>query len=238
MRESAQYWLFVDSRTRTVSRRLSQHAAEEFIRNLRNVNIEYWWAWNPCFRDWIPLKNIIDFHEGKVRMLIQLPEPGVATVQIDDVGESERSERTKIPEEYSQVRDFLREEAADDLRDFHGDDLTVSRIPKPPALGFNADRRQSHRVQKRIEVLIAGRGKSFRAYTVNISLTGLMLDQALPFEMQGGPFEIVFIFQSRGVKKQLAFQGRVSGDMKDRRRLMFGDLSPKSQVMLQEIFAA
>lgn len=238
MKDETQYWLFVDSKTRVVSRRLSQRAAEEFIKNLRNVNIENWWAWNPCFRDWISLKNIVDLREGHIRMLVQLPEPGVASKEVEDLTEVEKNEHTNIPEEYSEVRDFLREEPADDIKDFHGDDITFSRVPKPPSLGLDSDRRRSHRVDKRIEVLVASGAKSFRTHTVNISMTGVMLDKALPFELQSGPFEIVFIVQENGAKKQLAFQGNVSGDLKDRRRLVFGDLNTSNQKMLENLFAA
>jgi hypothetical protein len=237
IKDESHYWLFVDSKTRVVSRRLSQKGAEEFIKNLRNVNMDNWWAWNPCFRDWIPLKNIVDLREGRIRMLIQLTESGTVNTEIGD-GPTEKSEHTNLPKEYSEVRDFLREEPADEIRDFHGDDITFSRVPKPPSLGFGADRRKAIRVEKKVEVLIASRGKSFRTHTVNISLTGVMLDKALPFELQGGPFEIVFILQDRGLKRQLVFQGKVVGDLKDRRRLVFGDLSTSSQQLLEEIFAA
>ncbi len=238
MAEVTQYWLFVDSKTRVVSRRLSQRGAEDFIKNLRNVNIDHWWAWNPCFRDWIPLKNIVDLREGRIRMLIQLPEPGVAPQEVDDAIDVEKTEHTNLPEEYSEVRDFLREGDADDVKDFHGDDISFSRVPKPPSLGLESDRRQAQRVEKRVEVLIAGRGKSFRTHTVNISMTGVMLDKALPFDLQSGPFEIVFVLQENGVKKQLAFHGKVSGDLKDRRRLVFGDLNPSNQKMLEALFVA
>lgn len=234
----SQYWLFVDSKTRVVSRRLSQIAAEDFIKNLRNVNIENWWAWNPCFRDWLPLKNIVDLREGKVRMLIQLAQPAPSQSHPIQEEYDERKETTRIPEEYSEVRNFLREEAADDVKDFHGDELTFSRPPKPPNLNFGSDRRRSHRVDKRVEVLVACRGKSFRTHTVNISMTGVMLDKAVPFELMGGPFEIVFIFQGPQGKKQLAFQGKVTGDYQDRRRLVFGDITSQSQKMLEDLIAA
>ncbi len=235
--QETQYWLFVDSKTRVVSRRLSQAAAEEFIKNLRNVNIDHWWAWNPFFRDWIPLKNIIDIRADHVRMLIQLP----ATGQVAEDNEktvAQTTDHTNVPEEYSEVAGFLSEENADGLRDFHGDELTFSKIPQPPSLGLGSDRRRANRVEKKIEVLVAAGGKSFRTHTVNISMTGVMLEKAIPPELQGGPFEIVFILQKNGTRRQLAFQGKVVGDLKDRRRLVFGDLSSGSERLLEELFAA
>jgi c-di-GMP-binding flagellar brake protein YcgR len=232
------YWLFIDSKTRVVSRRLSQSAAEDFLSNLRNVNIDHWWAWNPFFRDWIPLRNIVDVKESKIRMLIHLPH---GTAGTDDKPVDWDKTQTKIPEEYTEVRDYLREEVVEevkDFRDFHGDDLTFSRPPQPPTLGFGADRRRAARVNKKIEVIIASRGKSFRTQTVNISVTGLMLEKAIPFDMKGGPFEIVFIVQDAKGKKQFAFQGKVSGDLEDRRRLVFSDLPSKTKKILDEILAA
>jgi hypothetical protein len=236
-KEILQYWLFVDSRTRVVSRRLSQRAAEEFIINLRNVNFDHWWVWNPLFRDWIPLKNIVDSKGDNIRMLVQLPEVSSQPNEEED-DKTEVSEHTQIPVEYSEVRNFLREETVDNFRDFHGDDLTISGVPKPPSLGLGNDRRNSNRYDKKLEVLIAAKGKSFRTQTINISLTGVMLEKALPFDMFGGPFEIVFYFQNNGAKKQIVFQGKVSGDLKDRRRLVFGDLTPNNQKLLEELFVA
>lgn len=235
-KESAQYWLFVDSQTRVVSRRLSQQAAENFIINLKNVNFDHWWAWNPCFSDWIPLRNIVDSKSGKMRLLIRLPE--VDAPYVEDYEKTEVSEHTQIPKEYSDVRNFLRDQTVDESKDFHGDDLTISRAPKPPSLGFGADRRNADRHAKKLEVLIAGKGKSFRTQTINISLSGVMLEKALPLDMQGGPFEVIFFLQSNGTKKQLVFQGNVTGDLKDRQRLVFGELSTNNQKLLEQLFAA
>lgn len=249
--KSIQYWLFVDSKTRVVSKRLTQRGAEEFISNLKNINLEHWWAWNPCFRDWIPLKNIIQTKKGQVRMLIELlhiemdidddktivesMEPESSTSNV----ESESSDSTMIPKEYSDVRGYLSEEDADMvMRDFHGDDLTMSSVPTPPDLDFGSERRRSKRYDKKIEVLIIGGGKSFRTHTLNISMSGLMLDKAIPFELQSGPFEVVFVIVDNGVKRQIAFQGKVVGDLRDRRRLIFGELSQLNQKVLAELFAA
>lgn len=234
------YWLFIDSKTRVVSRRLSQRGAEDFLSNLRNVNIDHWWAWNPFFRDWIPLKNIVDVRGSKIRMLIHLPVAGEGIKDEATKIDNEKTE-TKIPEEYSEVRNFLREESVDEaneFRDFHGDDLTFSRPPKPPALGLGPDRRRANRVNKKIEVIIASRGKSFRTQSTNISSSGLLLEKAIPFELKAGPFEIVFIVHAPGGKKQFAFQGKVTGDLNDRRRLVFSDLNSQSQKQLDEIIAA
>lgn len=248
--ELYQYWLFVDAKTRVVSKRLTQKGAEEFLNDLRNVNLEQWWAWNPCFRDWILLKNIIDVREGHIRLLIELLQVEEnydddktiienSNPEIETSANKEQTEKTVIPEEYSEVRGYLQEEDADMvMRDFHGDDLTISKVPKPPDLGFASDRRRSKRHDKRIEVLIAGGGKSFRTHTLNISMTGLMLDKAIPFDLQNGPFEVVFVMSENGIKRQIAFQGKVVGDLRDRRRLIFGELSPLNHKVLTEICAA
>ncbi len=242
--KETQYWLFVDSKTRVVSRRLTQKGAEDFIESLQNVNIDHWWAWNPSFCDWIPLKNILNRKDGKIRILIKLP---TINMPLDNREEEltiaedvmpEQSEHTHIPEEYSEVKIFLSDKPADAIRDFHGDDLTFSHVPKPPTLGFGADRRRANRYEKRIEVLVASRGKSFRTHTVNISMTGVMLELAIPKDLHGGPFEIVFIIQEKGIKKQIAFQGKVSGDSKDRRRLVFGELNTSCQKVLESLFIA
>ncbi|MEY4615982.1 MAG: hypothetical protein RJB66_942 [Pseudomonadota bacterium] len=238
--EDGLYWLFIDSKTRVVSRRLSQSGAEDFLSNLRNVNIDHWWAWNPFFRDWLPLRNIVDVKESKIRMLIHLPGTKGRVADSNPPLEQEKTQ-TRIPEEYSEVRTFLREETADEsneFRDFHGDDLTFSRPPKPPALGLGVDRRRSARVTKKIEVIIASGGKSFRTQTVNLSSSGVLLDKAIPFDLKSGPFEIVFIIDSPAGKKQFAFQGKVSGDLQDRRRLVFSDLTSKTQKMLNDLIAA
>lgn len=232
------YWLFVDSKTRVVSRRLSQKEADEFIQNLNGINIDNWWAWNPNFRDWILLKNILDVRNGQVRMLIEIAHTSKSLHLEDDKTVAENTEKTQIPEEYSEVRTYLSETGVEGLKDFHGDDLTVSRVPRPPSLSFVSERRKSQRIAKKIEVLIAGAGKSFRTYTLNLSMTGVMLDKAIPPELQSGPFEVVFILVENGNRRQIAFQGKVTGDLRDRRRLVFGELTPLNRKTLTEIFAA
>jgi hypothetical protein len=216
------YWLFVDAKTRAVSRRLSQSDAEDFVRNMGAISIDQWWVWNPMFRDWLPLRNIVDHREGQRRMLIQLVAREVAAAPSDEVTQAiphealiasqqgrppgatpetkepkENTQAKKLPEEYSEIRSFLVENGDYELRDFHGDDLTFSRPPKASALSFGADRRRATRTAKQVEVLIAGRGKSFRTMTVNISMTGVMLEKPLPTELSTGPFEIVFIINSK-----------------------------------------
>lgn len=234
-KEEQHYWLFVDSKTRIVSRRLLQEEAENFVKELQNINLENWWAWNPCFRDWIRLENIMDNHTGVLRLLIQLIDVDSKKTVYEEIEKTkvEKTESTKIPKEYTDVRFYLQEEGADDLKDFHGDDISISRIPKPPTLGIAGDRRRAYRQKKRIEVLIAGQGKSFRTFTVNISLSGVLLEQNIPVDLDRGPFEIVFFLLDNGKKQNLAYQGKVSGDLKDRRRLVFGDLSESGKKLLE-----
>lgn len=229
------YWLFVESKSRVLSKRLSQTEAEEFLVGLTEKDINSWWAWNPTFKDWIALKKIVDFKEAKLRLLINLPQTGTTIDRAGKQNEKKNTTTTHIPENLTDVKDFLRDEAIDDMRDFHGDDLSPSRAPNPPKLGLGDDRRRADRVEKSIEVIIASGSKVFRTKTLNIAESGVFLEAEIPTDLKNGPFEIVFILYRNGVKKQLVYQGKVSGDAMDRRRLKFGALTKSNVTLLEEI---
>ncbi len=79
---------------------------------------------------------------------------------------------------------------------FNADEITFSNIKKP-ALDFskilnkNLDSR-SPRHELKIEVLlISPRGKTFRSHSKNISLSGCLLEDTMPFEFYDTVFDIV-----------------------------------------------
>ncbi|MGZ3692469.1 MAG: PilZ domain-containing protein, partial [Pseudobdellovibrio sp.] len=94
---------------------------------------------------------------------------------------------------------FLKiEQQAEFFEQFSADEITFSNIKKP-ALDFskilnkNLDSR-SPRHELKIEVLlISPRGKTFRTHSKNISLSGCLLEDTMPFEFYDNVFDIVIM---------------------------------------------
>lgn len=82
---------------------------------------------------------------------------------------------------------------------FDGDELTLSRMIQKPKINFkslNAKnlRERPDRHELKIEVLlISSKGKTFRSTSQNISLTGSLLENNIPFEYSGSLFDAVVI---------------------------------------------
>lgn len=82
---------------------------------------------------------------------------------------------------------------------FDGDELTLSRMIQKPKINFkslNAKnlRERPDRHELKIEVLlISAKGKTFRSTSQNISLSGSLLENNIPFEYSGSLFDAVVI---------------------------------------------
>lgn len=93
------------------------------------------------------------------------------------------------------------------------------------------ERREYRRFPHRIEVvLMTNKGRSFRSSSKNISLGGVMLREPVPSDLLKDVMDIVIVnpFPDEQTPSHLLIRCRVVvGDLKDRRRLVFYDVSPE-----------
>lgn len=101
---------------------------------------------------------------------------------------------------------------------------------------------QSKRIGERHDfkleiILINKNGRSFRSYSRNISVGGTLLETELPKEFLNAPFDLILVnkFEKDAAKGRLRFQGRVVGDYRNPRRLMFLDTDPETRTRLETL---
>lgn len=86
-----------------------------------------------------------------------------------------------------------------------------------------AGRRIAPRFPLRMTAIVYARGKSFRLKSVNISLSGVLLNKSIPREFAGDDLDIVFIHEHPGSPKKqyLMFRGKVVDGAASSPRLCF-----------------
>lgn len=127
-------------------------------------------------------------------------------------------------------------------QDFNGDDLDLKKInemkpdpttkkkvapraeaPKEKDQRSVAERRKDPRHNFKIEVVLVSKARSFRTYSLNISLSGTQLEDEIPKDFLNQPFDLIIVnpFEPDPSKARLLFRAKIVGDMTDPRRLMF-----------------
>ncbi len=130
--------------------------------------------------------------------------------------------------------------------DFEPDGVNWDKTPALPQLdkavkptASSDDRRIYKRFPHRIEIVImTKKGRSFRSSSQNISLGGALLREPVPQDLLRDVMDVVIInpFPDKSSPSHLLFKGRVVGDSKEPRRLMFYDISPEVQKKMATIF--
>lgn len=70
-------------------------------------------------------------------------------------------------------------------------------------------RRVAPRYGLKLDVLIISKARSFRAHTINVSETGILLDRPLPVMLQTEKFEVVLVhIDEKNQKTQFLFQAQ------------------------------
>lgn len=123
--------------------------------------------------------------------------------------------------------------------DFDWEKTPVVPILKQKLKPVSGDeRREYRRFPHRIEVvLMTNKGRSFRSSSKNISLGGVMLREPIPTELMKDLMDIVIVnpFPDAQTPSHLLVKCRIVADSKDRRRLVFYDVSDEVSQKLRTI---
>jgi hypothetical protein len=263
MSTTGSVWIFYNIKTQEKTQPFSKEKAQTFILGLSKSEMRYLVAWTPGWDKWVPVKEILksdqeffplpppfdatdpgltktfsgtNTKKSKVRSDSFVTDPFVNTG-------SHKTERT-----YTEIRldhappKSLREQDGE----FRPEHVNWEKTPVIPILKKNVlmkdtedERREYKRFPHRIEIVIMTKaGKSFRSSTANISLGGALMREPIPAEILRDAMDIVIVnpFPDADTPSHLLMKGRVVGDIKDRRRLVFYDVSPEIQLKLQDIF--
>lgn len=136
-------------------------------------------------------------------------------------------------------------------QDFNAADLSLDKIKKmqvdsstkrkitrkkAPAPSLS-DRRKETRHPFKIEVVLIGPSGSFRTYSLDISLSGTLVEEPVPEEFLNRTFDLIIVnpFEKNQSKARLLFHAKIVGDPSDPRRLEFAGLHKDLTDKLSEL---
>ena len=237
MSEDKALWVFYDSIAKIQSNALSKDEAQSAILKIRPQSIERFYIWTQGWQNWQALKAYLESDQKIFVSTFTISRSNEETIKAatQEIREHTITQtRTSLPKEETQtatetksyshillaeetISRYVKAEQAKELysHKFNGDELTLSNIQKPD-LDFsiltqrNLDKRAIRHEFKIQVLLISRRGKTFRTYSKNISLSGALLEDTMPFEFYDNLFDIVIISSiSKDQKKsRVKLQGK------------------------------
>ena len=138
------------------------------------------------------------------------------------------------------------------FNDFNGDELDMAKIKKIANLKVKKDKRENRNAEEdanrriairhsfKLEVVLISKERSFRTFSKNISLGGTLLEDEIPKDFLGKPFDLIIInrFEPDKNKGRLLFKAKIVGDIINPRRLMFMEADPQMTARLNALLKA
>jgi hypothetical protein len=127
------------------------------------------------------------------------------------------------------------------LQDYDGHKLAKEPTAAPKAINFKqlneAYSNRAERHELKIEILLINqRSQTFKSYSRNISLTGTLLEDNIPFDFYGTPFDVIVVnrnaAQSPHAKVQI--KGETVGDGLTQ-RIRFATLNDQQKQKLMNL---
>lgn len=169
--------------------------------------------WTTGWQSWQPLRAYLESDQKNFVSTFTVSKTGEDTVKatIKDVLENTKTnfkvKETTATDAFSNIkldeetisRIVRQEKVENDHKHFNGDEITWSNIKKPD-MDFSkitktkSLERRATRHELKIEVLlISAKGKTFRSRSKNISLSGSLLEDTIPFDYYDTVFDVVII---------------------------------------------
>lgn len=254
-------WVFYDTVKNKKTKPLNLIQAQATLLTFNPKSYKKILIWTPGWPKWIPLDR---FLESRQTYFMMTPETSRVTTQVEDktirvehfnedhtYSVSEDSgvhTRTEI--QYTKIMNDEAPEAAPDNSgseyyrpDFRADQININVKPNlsfaaAPRKAENDERRKDPRMNYKIEVtLVSQKGKTFKSFSDNISMSGILLQEAIPSDFLKSSFNLILVnrFESNAKKARIYVDGRVIGDLRDPRRLTFLNLDPTTKQKLEEM---
>lgn len=258
-------WVFYDSISKIQSNPLSTDDAQSTIMKIRPNSITRFFIWTQGWQNWQPLKSYLE-SDQKVfvsTFTISKTNEETLTAAFREITELTQTQtHTSFPHEqtntntgtgsgtgtYSKVR--LDEDTISRLvkiespKNFDGDEITWSNVKKPDfnfskVLNKSMGKREARHDLKIEILLISKRGKTFRSKSKNISLSGALLEDTIPFEFYDTPFDLVVLstLTKDPKKARVKLEGVTIGEVKGSRtqRIQYNSPSDDQKKMLQSL---
>lgn len=231
MEFTGKMWIFFNIKAQTKTDPMPASKAYDYLQKLSPLDLKNYLGWTPGWKEWLSANEILKKYEQYFLIpppINQVADPENTKTHSSFTGSA--SERTYTEIQLNQILPFEEE--------FRPDLVNWDKTPALPVLKQESDKRKYKRFPHRIEIVIMTKqGKSFRSSSANISLGGALLREPIPADILKDAMDVVVVnpFPDNTTPSHLLMKGKIVGDNKDKRRLMFYDLSDEIKSKLFNI---
>lgn len=243
-------WVLYDNISKIQSEPISEDQLQMSILRMNEKDWDRFYVISKGWEKWQPLRLFLK--SGQAQFLKNLNENVSPTdSDIKKSIQATMSPQTQSPlgsektitKSSTAVRingEFTRSQIQPGEADFSIDDLKLnpeaSKLEKSHLASNQDYRNRAKRHELKIDVvLITPKGKTFRSYSKNISLTGTLLADSVPMEFLEGYFEVVIVNKySNDANSRVLLKGSVvSGD--GRNRIHFENVAENTTRKLKDL---
>lgn len=262
MKSQAKIWVFYNVKSRLQTRPLHLPQAQVYILSLKSNDLNYTVAWTPGWEKWVHIKEVMRAYPDYFATPPPTNSSNSESTQLIDVTDVKtkktRRVRTQtVTNTQSSITNTALENTYTEIalhdhppafkdREFLPEEADWDKTPAIPELkrklepshSSGEERREYRRFPHRIEiVLMTKKGRSFRSSSKDISLGGVKLREPVPSDLLKDTIDLVVVnpFPDEQTPSHLLIKGRIVGDLRDRRRLTFYEVSPEVKDKLQII---
>ncbi len=223
-------WVLFDSITQIQSKSLSQEQLQSAIFKMKKSDLVRFHVWTTGWQNWQALNVFLDsdqnFFTKDIEAAKKLSEEKTVRRQRKELTKTNAKANTqtksksmttiKLSGEFTKTSFNLKSKE----EKFDSENLTWSGSTPPADLNFAktkmtgyANRAARHELKIEI-LLISVKGKTFRSHSKNISLSGSMLEDNVPFDYYGTPFDVVVVNRhaDQPVNSRVQMKAQTIGD--------------------------
>jgi len=230
MKFTGKMWIFFNIKSQVKTDPMPASQAYDFLHQMSPLDLKFFLGWTPGWEKWMVANEILSHYEQYFLKVPSVENPDAENTKTQSAFTGSISERTYTEIQLNQILPYEDE--------FRPDLVNWEKTPALPVLKQENDQRKYKRFPHRIEVVIMTKqGKSFRSSSANISLGGVLLREPIPADILRDAMDVVVVnpFPDNTTPSHLLMKGKIVGDSKDKRRLMFYDLSDEVRSKLFNI---
>lgn len=228
-------WIVYDSITKIQSQPLTAEQLQMAVLRMHEKDWDRFHIWTESWENWQPLRAFLKNNQNNFLNVINIPSKRMSEETIKrqieknmDPLKSSKSIHDTVTKSATKVRtssEFTKTSFNTDSNVADMDLLNLESIKPPTDIDFKkisskGYKHRSTRHELKIElILVAKNGRTFRSYSQNISLSGSLLEDNIPFEFSGNVFELLVVnrFAKDPQLARLSLKGKIVGEGISRR---------------------
>lgn len=239
-------WVLFDSITQIQSKPLTHDQLQSAIFKMKRSDFNRFHLWTTGWENWQNLRLFLDSDQTVFIRDLETAKKLAEEKTVRRVKKESKKEKTEFTQTKSRTNIRIADEATNasfklkppELH-FDGNSLTWSGVKPPKDLNFEKLKSSNYskravRHELKIEILlISDKGKTFRSHSKNISMSGSMLLDNIPFDYYGNNFDVVVVHRhaENKMNSRVQLKAHTVGDSITA-RIQFVDVTTEQQSRL------